>query len=125
MKQSIIEFDNFAFYEVINMPDIGVKEVDDRTWLITGVSSGFGYEMTKQLWESGNIIQISSYGGQVTFAANSMYHTTRFGIEGFCESEAQEVAKYNIKMTIVEPGGARTEFCYGSAKVAKKDLHYL
>ena len=74
--------------------------------------------------ESGNIIQISSYGGQVAFAANSMYHATKFGIEGFCESVAQEVAKYNIKMTIVEPGGARTEFRYGSAKVAKLTPEY-
>ena len=191
-----------------------------RTWLITGVSSGFGYEMTKQLLEAGNtvigtvrntkkiedlkekypetfdvqildvtdvegihnlvkyafekygkvdvvvsnagyglfgaaeelsddeinhiiatnltgsiflirdslpymraqgggrIIQLSSYGGQVAFAANSMYHATKFGIEGFCESVAQEVAKFNIGVTLVEPGGARTEFRYGSAKVA-------
>lgn len=66
----------------------------------------------------GRIIQISSYGGQVAYAANSMYHATKFGIEGFCESIAQEVAKYNIGVTIVEPGGARTEFRYGSAKVA-------
>ena len=72
----------------------------------------------------GNIIQISSYGGQVAFAANSMYHATKFGIEGFCESVAQEVAKFNIKVTIVEPGGARTEFRYGSAKVAKLTPEY-
>ena len=74
--------------------------------------------------ESGNIIQISSYGGQVAFAANSMYHATKFGIEGFCESVAQEVAKYNIKVTIIEPGGARTEFRYGSAKVANLTPEY-
>jgi NAD(P)-dependent dehydrogenase (short-subunit alcohol dehydrogenase family) len=78
--------------------------------------------MRKQ--ESGNIIQISSYGGQVAFAANSMYHATKFGIEGFCESVAQEVAKFNIGVTIVEPGGARTEFRYGSAKVAKLTPEY-
>ena len=66
----------------------------------------------------GRIIQLSSYGGQVAYAANSMYHATKFGIEGFCESVAQEVAKYNIGVTIVEPGGARTEFRYGSAHVA-------
>ena len=66
----------------------------------------------------GRIIQISSYGGQVAYASNSMYHATKFGIEGFCESVAQEVAKYNIGVTVVEPGGARTEFRYGSAKVA-------
>lgn len=67
----------------------------------------------------GRIIQISSYGGQVAFPGNSMYHATKFGIEGFCESVAQEVSAFNIGITIVEPGGARTEFRYRSAKVAK------
>ncbi len=67
----------------------------------------------------GRIIQISSYGGQVAFPGNSMYHATKWGIEGFVESVAQEVAPFGIGMTIVEPGGARTEFRYGSAQVAK------
>lgn len=66
----------------------------------------------------GRIIQISSYGGQVAYPGNSMYHAAKFGIEGFCESVAQEVAPFNIGVTIVEPGGARTEFRYGSAQVA-------
>jgi len=48
-----------------------------------------------------------------------MYHATKWGIEGFVESVAQEVAPFGIGMTIVEPGGARTEFRYGSAQVAK------
>lgn len=67
----------------------------------------------------GRIIQISTYGGQVAFAGNSLYHATKWGIEGFVESVAQEVAAFGIGMTIVEPGGARTEFRYGSAQVAK------
>lgn len=67
----------------------------------------------------GRIIQMSTYGGQVAYPANSMYHATKFGIEGFCEAVAQEVSQFGIGMTIVEPGGARTEFRYGSAKVAK------
>jgi NAD(P)-dependent dehydrogenase (short-subunit alcohol dehydrogenase family) len=67
----------------------------------------------------GRIIQISSYGGQVAFPGNSLYHATKFGIEGFCESVAQEAKPFNIGVTIVEPGGARTEFRYGSAKVAR------
>jgi NAD(P)-dependent dehydrogenase (short-subunit alcohol dehydrogenase family) len=67
----------------------------------------------------GRIIQISSYGGQVAFPGNSLYHATKFGIEGFCESLAQEVEPFNIGVTIVEPGGARTEFRHGSAKVAR------
>lgn len=72
----------------------------------------------------GRIIQISSYGGQVAYAANSMYHATKFGIEGFCGSVAQEVEPFDIGVTIVEPGGARTEFRYGSAKVAKLTPEY-
>src|SRR3954447_2301599 len=67
----------------------------------------------------GRIIQLSTYGGQVAFAGNSLYHASKWGIEGFCESVAQEVAPFGIGMTIVEPGGARTEFRYGSAQVAK------
>ena len=66
----------------------------------------------------GRIIQISSYGGQVAFPGNSLYHATKWGIEGFCESVAAEVAPFGIGVTIVEPGGARTEFRYGSARVA-------
>lgn len=65
----------------------------------------------------GRIIQISSYGGQVEFTGNYLYHATNFGIEGFVEAVAQEVAPFGIGMTIVEPGGARTELSYGSAKV--------
>jgi NAD(P)-dependent dehydrogenase (short-subunit alcohol dehydrogenase family) len=68
---------------------------------------------------SGRVVQISSYGGQVAFPGNSMYHATKWGIEGFVESVAQEVASFGIGMTIVEPGGARTEFRYGSAQVAE------
>jgi NAD(P)-dependent dehydrogenase (short-subunit alcohol dehydrogenase family) len=69
--------------------------------------------------KSGRIIQMSTYGGQVAFAGNSMYHATKWGIEGFAESVAQEVAPFGIGVTIVEPGGARTEFRYGSARVTK------
>jgi NAD(P)-dependent dehydrogenase (short-subunit alcohol dehydrogenase family) len=67
----------------------------------------------------GRVIQISSYGGQVAFPGNSMYHATKWGIEGFVEATAQEVASFGIGMTIVEPGGARTEFRYGSAQTAE------
>ena len=66
----------------------------------------------------GRIIQMSTYGGQVAYAANSMYHATKFGLAGFCEAVAQEAAQFHIGVTLVEPGGARTEFRYGSAKVA-------
>lgn len=67
---------------------------------------------------SGRIIQLSTYGGQVAFPGNSLYHASKWGIEGFCEAVAQEIAPFGIGLTIVEPGGARTQFRYSSAKVA-------
>lgn len=70
--------------------------------------------------DGGRIIQISSYGGQATNPGACMYHASKWGIEGFIESTMQDVEPFNIGITIVEPGGARTEFRYGSSKIAPK-----
>ncbi len=50
---------------------------------------------------------------------NSLYNATKFGIEGYCEALSLEMAPFHVGVTIVEPGGARTDFRYGGAKVAK------
>jgi NAD(P)-dependent dehydrogenase (short-subunit alcohol dehydrogenase family) len=55
----------------------------------------------------GRIIQIFTFGGQAAFAGASMYHATKWGIEGFAEAVGQEVAPFGIGVTIVEPGGAQ------------------
>jgi NAD(P)-dependent dehydrogenase (short-subunit alcohol dehydrogenase family) len=68
----------------------------------------------------GRIIQLSSMGGQASFPGGSLYHAGKWGIEGFIESVAQEVAVFNIGCTIVEPGGARTDFRYRSARLGPK-----
>ena len=58
----------------------------------------------------GQILQLSSAGGQTTFPNFSLHHTTKWAIEGFIEAVAQEVAHFNIEFTIVEPGVAKTNF---------------
>ena len=68
----------------------------------------------------GRIIQVSTYGGQAAFPGGSMYHATKWGIEGFAEAVAQEVAPFGIGVTIVEPGGARTGFRYGSSRLGPR-----
>ncbi len=62
----------------------------------------------------GRIIQIGSMGGQHASPGLSLYHATKWGIEGFYESVMKEIAPFNIDVTIVEPGRARTEFVGGS-----------
>lgn len=58
----------------------------------------------------GRFMQISSSGGQVSTPGMSLYNATKWGIEGFCEALAAEVAEFGIGVTIVEPGGTRTNF---------------
>ncbi len=61
----------------------------------------------------GRILQVSSEGGQIAYPNFSLYHASKWAIEGFVESVAQEVAPFGIAFTIVEPGPARTSFSAG------------
>ena len=66
----------------------------------------------------GRIVQISSMGGQVAFAGSSVYHAAKWGVEGFFEAVAREVADFGIEVTLVEPGGVPTSFLHSSLAVA-------
>lgn len=56
----------------------------------------------------GAIVNITSMGGQLSFAGVGAYSATKFALEGYSEALAQEVAPFNIKVLIVEPGAFRT-----------------
>src|SRR6202051_1844015 len=67
---------------------------------------------------SGHIIQVSSIGGVNAFPTTGLYHASKWGLEGFSQSLAAEVAAFGIKVTIVEPGGYATDWSGPSAKHA-------
>jgi NAD(P)-dependent dehydrogenase (short-subunit alcohol dehydrogenase family) len=67
---------------------------------------------------SGHIIQVSSIGGVNAFPTVGLYHASKWGLEGFSQSLAAEVAGFGIKVTIVEPGGFATDWGGASAKRA-------
>lgn len=58
----------------------------------------------------GRILALSSYGGQATHPGASLYHASKWGLEGFFDSLGKELAEFGIGVTLVEPGGARTAF---------------
>jgi NAD(P)-dependent dehydrogenase (short-subunit alcohol dehydrogenase family) len=64
---------------------------------------------------SGHIIQVSSIGGIAAFAGIGLYHASKWGLEGFSEALAQEVAEFGIHVTLVEPGGFDTDWRGSSA----------
>jgi len=58
----------------------------------------------------GHIVQFSSVGGRIGAPARAAYSAAKWGIEGFSESLAREMALIGVHVTIVEPGGFRTGF---------------
>jgi NAD(P)-dependent dehydrogenase (short-subunit alcohol dehydrogenase family) len=60
--------------------------------------------------KDGIIVNISSIGGQMTFALGSLYHGTKFAVEGISESLHYEMKEIGVKVKIVEPGFIATDF---------------
>lgn len=58
----------------------------------------------------GRILQVSSEGGQLSYPNFSLYHASKWAIEGFVEAVALEVAPFGIEFILVEPGPTRTNF---------------
>lgn len=92
---------------------------DDRAQFDTNV---FGlFDMTRAVLpimraqRSGHVFNISSGGGMVGGASGSIYCATKFAVEGFSESIAQELAPFGVHVTIVEPGFFRTDFLDASS----------
>ena len=75
----------------------------------------------------GRIFNVSSLAGMRGVAFGSLYCASKFALEGFSESLAQEIAPFGIRVTIVEPGPFRTEFLsaqsvrFGGSAVADYD----
>lgn len=60
--------------------------------------------------KSGLFINVTSVGGRVTMPINSLYHATKWGLEGLTEGMVYEMAPLGIKMKLIEPGGTQTDF---------------
>jgi NAD(P)-dependent dehydrogenase (short-subunit alcohol dehydrogenase family) len=71
----------------------------------------------------GAIVNISSMGGQLSFAGFSAYSAAKFAMEGVSEALAQEVAPFGIKVLIVEPGNFRTNLLGGTKAMPVMDAY--
>ena len=71
--------------------------------------------------KNGVIINIASIGGRITFPLYSLYHSTKWAVEGFSESLHHELRPFNIRVKIIEPGLIKTEFYEGSMDFTKNE----
>jgi NAD(P)-dependent dehydrogenase (short-subunit alcohol dehydrogenase family) len=73
---------------------------------------------------AGYIIQVTSIAGRVGPLGRAPYAAAKFGVEGFSESLAKEIGPLGIKVTIVEPGGFRTDFAGSSTELREGRSEY-
>jgi NAD(P)-dependent dehydrogenase (short-subunit alcohol dehydrogenase family) len=66
--------------------------------------------------KAGHIVQVTSIAGRLGPVGRAPYAAAKFGVEGFSESLSNEIGPLGVKVTIVEPGGFRTDFA-GSSTV--------
>lgn len=66
----------------------------------------------------GHVLQLSSEGGQIAYPGFSLYHATKWGIEGFVEALSKELAPFDIRFTLVQPGPTATNFVAGTVRPA-------
>lgn len=69
----------------------------------------------------GHIVNIASLGGRTVFPYSSLYHATKWAIEGFSESLQYELEPFGISIKIIEPGPINTDFYGRSEVIAKKE----
>lgn len=69
----------------------------------------------------GTIVNVASVGGRITFPLYSLYHGTKWAVEGFSESLQYEVRPFNVKIKIIEPGPIKTDFYDRSQDVTTKE----
>ncbi|MDH6364172.1 short-subunit dehydrogenase [Enterococcus sp. PF1-24] len=62
--------------------------------------------------KSGVIVNVSSIAGLISIPLQSLYHATKWGVEGFSESLQYELQPFNVQVKIIEPGVIKTNF-YG------------
>jgi len=60
--------------------------------------------------KGGIIVNISSIGGKMTFPLGTLYHGTKFAVEGITEALNYELEQFGAKMKIIEPGAIATDF---------------
>ena len=70
---------------------------------------------------SGIFLNVSSIGGVITFPMMSLYHSSKWAVEGFSESLAYELGQLGIQVKLIEPGGVSTDFGGRSMSYATKE----
>ena len=108
---------------------VGVFEASTREQIVKQyMTNVFGLmDVTREILpyfrkqKNGTIVNLASVGGRITFPLYSLYHGTKWAVEGFSESLQYELKAFNIKVKIIEPGPIKTDFYDRSMDLTSKE----
>jgi NAD(P)-dependent dehydrogenase (short-subunit alcohol dehydrogenase family) len=105
---------NLAAVEDISLDDFR-EQVDANLFGVVNVTKAVLPVLRAQ--GGGHIIQVSSIGGRLATPGLSAYQAAKWAVGGFSEVLAREVGPLGIKVTVLEPGGMRTDWAGSSMRV--------
>ncbi|WP_240415107.1 oxidoreductase [Paenibacillus periandrae] len=104
-------YGNMSSIEETSFEDFHAQ-IDTNLWGVINVTKAALPVLRKQ--KSGHIVQISSIGGRSGTPGLGAYQTAKWAVEGFSEVLSKEVTPFGLKVTIIEPGGFRTDWAGSS-----------
>jgi NAD(P)-dependent dehydrogenase (short-subunit alcohol dehydrogenase family) len=105
---------NLAAVEDISLDDFRAQ-VDANLFGVVNVTKAALPVLRAQ--GGGHVIQVSSIGGRLATPGLSAYQAAKWAVGGFSEVLAREVGPLGIKVTVLEPGGMRTDWAGSSMRV--------
>ena len=110
---------NAGYANTVSVEDIDLddfkRQVDTNLFGVVHLSKAVVPIMREQ--GSGHIVQIASVGARITSPGLSAYQSAKFAVRGFSLVLAQEIAPLGVKVTVVQPGGIRTDWAGASMEV--------
>jgi NAD(P)-dependent dehydrogenase (short-subunit alcohol dehydrogenase family) len=117
---------NAGYSNVAPIEDTGLEEFraqieTDLFGVITLTKAALPYFREQR---GGHFIQVTSIAARIGPIGRAPYAAAKWGVEGFSETLAKEVAPFGVKVTIVEPGGFRTDFAGTSTALQQGGPEY-
>ncbi|GAA1671800.1 SDR family NAD(P)-dependent oxidoreductase [Glycomyces endophyticus] len=106
-------YGDLAAVEDVDLADFKAQ-IDTNFYGVVHVSKAVVPILREQ--GSGHLVQVSSIGGRVGSVGLAAYQSAKWAVGGFSTVLAQEVAPFGVKVTVLEPGGMRTDWS-GSSMV--------
>ncbi|OZF03942.1 SDR family NAD(P)-dependent oxidoreductase [Rhodococcoides fascians] len=114
-----VAINNAGYGDVSSVEDVELddfrRQIDTNFYGVVYMSKAVVPVMRKQ--GGGHIIQISSIGGRISGPGMTAYQSAKWAVSGFSSGLAQEVAPFGIKVTVLEPGGMRTDWAGSSMTI--------